>query len=125
MDAGAKGGVVRRKMNGPGQIALASVTAAVHQTPNASEGLTQSDAGRQDVRGLPKGQFLETDVEDARQRGADQSTVEDESAGPDIEDMPDRLADELFVPVGDDIEGARADEAAREARYAAQPAGTD
>src|SRR5438094_526830 len=81
------------------QIAHAAKAAAVHQATDAAKGVTQRNAGREDVGDFPERQCFETNVKDAGKRRAHQPAVEDQSAAADIQDLPERVAGEVFAPV--------------------------
>src|SRR5439155_8546898 len=83
------------KPNRPRQIAHAAKAAAVHQATDAAKGVTQRNAGREDVGDFPERQCFETNVKDAGKRRAHQPAVEDQSAAADIEHLPERVAGEV------------------------------
>src|SRR5690242_7255612 len=112
MDTVRVGGVAVGKLDRPGQCAGAAIATSIHQAPDAAEGVSESDAGREDVGGFPERQFFPADVKDAGERRANESAVKDEPASADVENLPERPAREILAPIGKDIETARADECA-------------
>ena len=101
-------------MNRPGKIAGAPKTAAVHQTADAAKRMTQRDAGREDIGDFPKRQLSEKNINDAGERRPDEAAVKNQSAAPDVKKLPERSASEVFAPIREDIEPARADDRAED-----------
>src|SRR6266404_3949792 len=71
-----------RKLDRPGQIAGAAVAATVHQAADPAQGVSERDAGREDIGDFPERKVFEPDVKEASDRGADESTVKNQYAVP-------------------------------------------
>src|SRR5258705_4504062 len=112
MDAVGVSLMPRRKMNGPGQRASSAVTTAVQQTPDPPEDITQGDAWREDIGQFPKREVLAARIQDAGERRANQAAVEDQTSVLHHEDFIKRFVGELFLPIGGDVEGSRAQDRA-------------
>src|SRR6266540_5617140 len=108
MNTRAVSWVVLREVNRPGKFAGASVATAVHQTADAAEGMAQRDARREDVGDFPERQIFVANVQNAGERRANQSAIKNQSAAADIENLPEWFAGEVFAPVREDKEPARA-----------------
>src|ERR1035438_6147440 len=89
--------IIRRKTDGPRQIAGAAVAAAVEQAADAAKDAAERDARREHVGGFPKGQFFPAQINRARNDGTNESAVKNEAAVPDGEDLREWLAGEFIV----------------------------
>src|SRR6266567_2584878 len=109
MDTIRVGGMIRWKMDRPGQLADASIATAVHQTPDSSKDITQSDTRGEDVSHLPERQGFKAGIKDKGQGGTDQASVVDETPMLNHKDLVNRFASELFMPIGNYIQSSGAE----------------
>src|SRR5437762_7771097 len=93
------GFVAVRKLDRPGQIAGAAVAATVHQAADPAQGVSERDAGREDIGDFPERKVFEPDVKEASDRGADESAVKNQSAAADIENLPERFGGKILAPI--------------------------
>src|SRR5437879_195593 len=95
--------VVGGKMNGPRQVARATVTAAVHQAPHPAKDVSKRNTRRERIAEFPDRQFFSPQINQRRCYGANQASVKDNPAMLHHEDLRPRLARERVVPISHHI----------------------
>jgi len=109
VNASAAGRVFFWEMDCPWQAACASVTTARHQASDASKRMPQSHTGGQNIGYLPERESVFACIDDRPERRADQPSIKNKPTA-NLENLPDRLASEVLLPVANHIKRSRSDD---------------